>query len=105
MNETPDRLRILLHAPSVGAVARARSNAANLMKQPVPVQVRIVVNAEAVRAVLDEPSAAADPLTLVCPNTLQRIGRSAAAPLTVLDESAVLAMARMQAQGWRYIRA
>lgn len=98
-------LRILLHAPSAAAVPRARSNAANLLKQPEPVEVRIVVNADAVRAVLDEPDHDADQLTLVCPNTLDRIGRAAPVPLTVLDRGAVLAVARMQADGWIYIRA
>ncbi|RYF15662.1 MAG: hypothetical protein EOO30_13865 [Comamonadaceae bacterium] len=105
MTGTTLPLKILLHAPTAAAVARARSNAANLLKQPQSVEVRIAVNAEAVRAVLDTPDLAADGLTLVCPNTLARIGRAAPAPLTVLDEGAVLAIARMQAEGWRYIRA
>jgi intracellular sulfur oxidation DsrE/DsrF family protein len=41
----------------------------------------------------------------VCRNTLNRLGRSAEAPLTVLEEGAVLALARMQREGWAYIRA
>lgn len=97
-------IRIILHAPTASAVTRARNNAANLMKQPAPVEVRIIVNAEAVGTVLDAPDAAGDALTFVCPNTLSRTGQSAPAPLTVLDESAVLAIARMQAAGWHYIR-
>lgn len=105
MTDTTLPLKILLHAPTAGAVTRARANAANLLKQPQPVEIRIAVNAEAVRTVLDAPDAAADGLTLVCPNTLARIGREAPAPLAVLDEAAVLAIARMQAEGWRYIRA
>lgn len=105
MPDTSPPIRIVLHAPTAAAVPRARNNAANLLKQPAPVEVRIVVNAEAVRAVLDAPDAAGDALTLVCPNTLSRIGRSASEPLTMLDEAAVLAIARMQADGWHYIRA
>lgn len=97
-------IRIVLHAPTASAVTRARNNAANLSKQGTPVEVRIVVNAEAVRVVLDAPDAAGDAVTLVCPNTLSRISRSAPEPLTVLDEAAVLAIARMQADGWSYIR-
>ena len=104
MSDTTRPIRIVLHAPTASAATRARNNAANLSKQPTPVEVRIVVNAEAVRAVLDEPDQAGDALTLVCPNTLSRIGRVAPEPLTVLDESAVLAIARMQADGWHYIR-
>ena len=104
MPDTTHPLLIVLHAPTAAAVTRARNNAANLLKQSAPVEVRIVVNAEAVRAALDAPDPAADALTLVCPNTLARIERSAPEPFTVLDEAAVLAIARMQADGWHYIR-
>lgn len=97
--------RILLHAPTPGALKRARSNAANLLAADPQLLVRIVANAEAVAAALDEPSAAADAVTLVCRNTLNRLGRSARASLTVLEEGAVLALARMQREGWSYIRA
>lgn len=105
MAENKPSIRILLHAPTASAVTRARSRSANLLKQRNPVEVRIVVNGDAVQAVLDVPEPVADSLTLVCPNTLARIGRAAPAPLTVLGEGAVLAIARMQADGWRYIRA
>lgn len=104
MPDTNHPIRIVLHAPTASAVARARNNAANLLKQGLPVEVRIVINADAVSAVLATPDSAGDTLTFVCPNTLSRIGRSAPEPLTVLDEAAVLAIARMQAEGWRYIR-
>lgn len=104
MPDTNHPIRIVLHAPTASAVARARNNAANLLKQRTPVEVHIVVNAEAVQTVLDAPDAAGDAVTLVCPNTLSRTGRSAPEPLTVLDEAAVLAIARMQAEGWSYIR-
>ena len=105
MNKTENDLRILLHAPTVAALARARSNAANLAKEAPQATVRIVVNADAVVAVLDQANAAADPITLVCPNSLSMLGRSAHAPLTVLSEGAVLALAKMQLAGWCYIRA
>lgn len=97
-------LRIVLHAPTAGALARARSNAANLRRGAPHATVRIVVNAEAVAAVLDQPQPEADALTLVCANTLQRLQRDAPAPLTVLPQGAVLAIAEMVAEGWQYIR-
>lgn len=103
--ETAETLKILLHAPTAGALARARSNAMNLRKQSPALEVRILINADAVAAALDSPDPAADALTLVCPNTLGKIGRTASAPLTVLEEGAVLALAHMQGEGWRYIRA
>ena len=98
-------LKILLHAPTAGALARARSNAVNLRKHSPAPEVRIVINAEAVAAALDHPDPAVDAQTLVCPNTLNKIGRTASAPLTVLEEGSMLALARMQGEGWRYIRA
>jgi uncharacterized protein len=99
------QIRILLHAPSPGALKRARSNAKNLAQAAPAPLVRIVINGEGVAAALDEPDATADALTLVCPNTLQKIGRTAAAPLTILHEGAVLSIARMQQEGWCYVRA
>ena len=100
-----ESLRILLHAPTAGALVRARSNAANLRKQNPAPEVRIVINADAVAAALDSPDPVADAQTLVCPNTLQKIARTAPAPLTVLSDGSVLALARMQGEGWRYVRA
>ncbi|MDP9899455.1 hypothetical protein [Variovorax ginsengisoli] len=97
--------RILLHAPTAGALIRARGNVANIAKNAPHRTVRIVVNSEAVAATLDAPDAAADALTWVCPNTLTKIGRTAPDPLTVLPEGAVLAIARLQREGWCYVRA
>ncbi len=99
------QLRILLHAPTASALARARSNAANLAKSAQKPMIHIVVNAEGVAAALDAPDAATDGLTLVCQNTLTKIGRTAREPLTVLPEGAVVALARMQREGWAYVRA
>lgn len=97
-------LRILLHAPTAGSLLRARNNAANVVKAASGASVQIVINADAVAAALDTPDAS-DAITLVCPNTLAKIGRAARTPLTVLPESAMLTIARMQADGWCYVRA
>lgn len=70
-------LRIVLHAPTAGALARARRNAANLTHEAPGTAVHILVNGEAVAAALDEPDEAAGRLTLVCPNSLKRIGQTA----------------------------
>jgi uncharacterized protein len=101
----PSELRVVLHAPTGGALVRARRNATNLVQESPGTAVHILVNGEAVAAALDEPDIEMDRLTLVCPNSLKRIGRAAAQPLTVLQEPGVLALARMQSDGWRYIRA
>ena len=98
-------LRIVLHAPSTAALARARSNALNLRREAPDAEVRIVLNADAVAAALDTPHPRTDLLTWLCPNTLAKSGRSAADPLQVLPVGAVLALAQMQQQGWVYLRA
>ena len=104
---TPDNapLRVLLHAPSAAAVARARSNALNLLKEQPTAEVRIVLNADGVVAALDAPHPQADPHTWVCPNTLETTGRTASAPLRVLPVGAVLALVQLQREGWIYLRA
>lgn len=102
---TAPALRAVLHAPSSAALARARSNALNLRREAPDAEVRIVLNADAVAAALDTPHPQADRLTWLCPNTLAKSGRSAAAPLQVLPVGAVLALAQMQQQGWVYLRA
>lgn len=98
-------LRIVLHAPSAAALARARSNALNLRKDAPAAEVRIVLNAEAVAAALDAAHPQADPLTWLCPNTLAKTGRAARAPLQVLPVGAVLALVQLQQAGWVYLRA
>lgn len=98
-------MKIVLHAPTASALVRARSNLGNLRKRDPAMEVRIVLNGDGVGAALDAPEPGADAHTLVCGNTLERIGRSAQAPLTVLPQGAVLALATLQAEGWTYIRA
>lgn len=105
MTDPTTELRILLHAPTAAALIRARGNAVNLAKDAPLAVVRIVVNGEAVAALLDAPDAASDPIALVCPNTLRKIGRSAPASLAVLAVGAVQALATMQREGWCYVRA
>jgi uncharacterized protein len=108
-NEEPEmeskaQAGVLIHAPTAAAVVRARNNAANLLAAESQALVRILVNAEGVAAVLDTPREDTDPLTLVCAKTLDRIGRSASAPLQVIPAS-IVALAQMQRDGWIYIRA
>lgn len=98
--------RVVLHAPTPQALARARGNLKNLMTAHPGLQVWIVVNAQAVQAVLDQPDAMGPALThvLLCPNTLKNNGITAPEHIQVLPMGAVEAMARMQQNGWVYIR-
>lgn len=97
-------LQIVLHAPTAGALDRARRNLANILQASPGLKVRILVNGDGVEAALDAPDAKSDGMTLVCPTTLKRINRSAPPPFTVLGEPGVIALARLQAEGWQYVR-
>ncbi|NNG03626.1 MAG: hypothetical protein HKM95_05925 [Inquilinus sp.] len=96
--------RLLLHAPTAGALARARSNAANVIAADPTAEVRIVANAEAVAAALAEPEPRTDPLLLLCGNTLRRLDREAPARLATVPV-AMLAIAERVGEGWIYVRA
>lgn len=102
---TESRLKIVLHAPTAGALKRARSNAANIRREAPQAAVRIVANGEAVAAALDSPDPERDALTWLCPNTLRNLKCEARVPLQVLGEGAVLALAHLQQEGWIYLRA
>lgn len=105
MNATTALLQIVLHAPTPDGLARARASALNARKADTRCSVRIIANASAVAASLDQPHADADPLTSLCPNTLAHTGRQAHAPLSVLEHPAVIELALLQQAGWAYIRA
>ena len=98
--------QVVLHAPTPQALARARGNFKNLRAAQPDLDVWIVVNAQGVQAVLDQPGDMGPALerVLLCPNTLKNNGVSAPDHIQVLPMGAVEAMARMQQAGWVYIR-
>lgn len=104
MEIMPGTLRVLIHAPTANAVARAQNNALNLLKEVPQAEVRIIVNAEGIAAALDNPHTGTDHLTQVCANTLNRVQRAVAAPLQTVP-APISAIALMQRDGWCYIRA
>ena len=97
-------LRILVHAPTAAALTRAHNNANNIAANDPAPAVRILVDGDAVAAVLDAPDAVLDTRTLVCPNTLGRMNRNAPSPLVVLPQGAALSLALMQQEGWGFVR-
>ena len=96
---------ILLHAPTLEALARARNSLMNAQEVDLNCRIRIIANAQAVAAALDVPHAQADAHTYLCPNTLQHLHRTPHKPLQVLAGPAVMEIAALQAAGWAYIRA
>ncbi|SNT17842.1 Intracellular sulfur oxidation protein, DsrE/DsrF family [Noviherbaspirillum humi] len=98
-----DTLKLLIHAPTEGALQRARRNAANLLKAAPDAEVEIVINAGAVAAALSQ-SDPADAWLVVCGNTLTATQAQARPGMRVVP-AAVLHIARRQAEGWAYMRA
>ena len=102
MNTAPDILRGLIQAPTLGGITHARNNLVNLKKDAPPAEMLVVTNADGVAAVLDAPMPATDALTLVCANTLQRLGRRAQEPLRTV-RSRIAAIVEMQREDWLYV--
>lgn len=98
-------LRVLFHAPTAAALARARNNATNLKRASPNAEVRIIANAQAVAPALDTVHELQDPVTWLCPISLAGAKRATREPLQVLPGPAVLEIAQLQQAGWAYIRA
>lgn len=96
-------IRLLIHAPTPGALERARRNLANLLKAAPDAEVELVANAGAVAAALEHPGPL-DAYLRLCRNTLEANALTAP-PDTVVVPAAVLHIAQRQAQGWAYMRA
>lgn len=98
-------MKVILHAPTMPALERARNNAVNLKRGCPDAHVRIIANAQAVGAALDIAHEQLDAITWLCPISLDRVGRENREPLQVLTGPAVLEMVRLQQEGWVYVRA
>jgi len=96
-------LRVLLHAPTAEALARARLNARNLSHARPDAEVLIIANAGAVAAALASADAT-DPLLRLCRNSLTAQGLDNARGLAEV-EAAVVTLAERQLEGWAYLRA
>lgn len=97
-------MKLLLHAATAGSLARARRNAANALRTRPDAEVRIVVNADAVTAAIEQPDPEIDRYLVFCETTLARTGTTPPVHATTVP-TAVLAIAEWQQQGWIYVRA
>lgn len=97
-------LQLVIHAADEASLARARSNARNLLAAAPDARCEIVVNAEAVPAAIDLPDPSTDGLLRLCGNTLRNKGLTAPTDLATVP-AAVLYLVERQAAGWHYIRA
>jgi intracellular sulfur oxidation DsrE/DsrF family protein len=97
-------VKVLLHAPTEGALTRARSNFRNLRRDNPGVEIRIIANAEAVPAAVKNPDPEADRALRLCENSLRARGLTAPEGMEIVAV-AMRAIAELQQEGWIYIRA
>ena len=97
-------MNVLIHAPSADALRRARSNARNFLAIHPDASVRIISNADGAIAACGEREPQTDPLITVCENTLRATSLSPPSHLQTTP-AAIELIARLQQQGWLYIRA
>jgi len=97
-------MRVVLHAPTADALIRARSNLKNLLAADPDAEVRIIANADAVPAAIQNPDAETDAHLLLCEKTLKNRGLTAPPEFSTVP-AAIQELARLQADGWAYIRA
>jgi intracellular sulfur oxidation DsrE/DsrF family protein len=97
-------MRVLLHAPTAGALMRARSNLRNLRAANPDAEILIVANADGVAAAIAARDPETDSAVRLCANTLRARRLDAPADLATIP-AAVEMLARLQAEGWIYIRA
>lgn len=96
-------LRVVFHAPTPEALHRARRNLLNFRIIEPDAALVIIANAGAVGAALETPDTDTDTALLLCQRTLTNAGITNHRQLAETD-SAVVEIARRQAEGWQYIR-
>lgn len=95
---------LIIHAPTEGALKRARSNYRNYRKLNPDVKIVIVVNGPAVKTVIDLPEEGTDSVLLLCENSLKAQNLTTP-PNVKTTQAAIVSMDEMQMAGWRYVRA
>ena len=97
-------MKVVIHAPTSGALARARADARDLLRARIEGIVRVVVSHGAVAAALDEPDPDVDPLMVLCADSLARARRAAPAGCETTP-NAVMLLAQLDRRGWTCVRA
>jgi intracellular sulfur oxidation DsrE/DsrF family protein len=97
-------VKVLFHAPTAPALARARAAAADLHRQLHAGTVRIVASDDAVVAAVRAPDPDTDSLLILCRRALEAHGVNPPAGIELAPDAGYL-LARLQAKGWSYVRA
>lgn len=97
-------VKLIVHAPTAAALARARRNVVNLLTAEPDAEVELVVNGEGASAALETPDPNTDKYLTVCANSLRLTGAHAPEGTRIVG-AAILHIAQRQAEGWSYFRA
>ena len=97
-------MQLIIHAPTVAALERARRNLANLLVSEPNAEVELVVNGAAAIEAVRHPNPEIAPYCVVCENTLRTANLEVPNELRT-TEAAIVHIAHRQAEGWSYFRA
>jgi len=97
-------LKLIIHAPTSASYTRALRNLTNLLVADPTAVVELVVNSEAVKAVINEPEPSIRNHLVICQNSLDAAGLACPSDVRV-TQAAVLHIAQRQTEGWGYFRA
>lgn len=95
---------MILHAPTVDSLKRARRNLVNFRRLQPDSQVVLVANSAAVVHALDHADPETDGFLVLCQNSLNAHDRIAHEHLST-TAAAVVYVHELQCQGWSYWRA
>ena len=97
-------LKVVIHAPTIGALVRAQSNLKNLLQLAPDADIELVVNGPAMAEALAISDPVIKPRLRLCQNSLR--GQNLIAPEELQQVSAaILHLSERQLQGWSYVRA
>lgn len=97
-------MKLIIHAPTVAALARAQRNLVNLLRADPNATVELVVNGTAVGEAIDNPDPSCAPHVVLCENSLQAADREKP-PGMRSTAAAIHHIAQRQSEGWGYFRA
>ena len=97
-------MKVIIHAPSVPALARARAAARDLLAARIQGIVRVLASHDAACAAVADPAPDVDPLTVLCEGSLTRAGRTLPGGCEATPHAALL-LVKLARKGWTCIRA
>jgi|GEM_PF-533943 len=103
-DEADGPVRLLLHAPTVAALQRARQNAISTLADDPDAEILIIASSKAVLDALQQPDPATQAFTRVCAKSLKSLEIDAPEDTSTVP-AAMTEISRRVWSGWVYVRA